>query len=501
MKIALICPTFNNEDLTLKCFESISKYALENEDITIIWVDNNSEFKSRKIVHEYLKSLTNIKFCNIFLPKNLGFIKAVNIGIKFCLEKKFDYIGIINNDIIVSKNWLKNLYLHINNEIMAVGSIEYSFLSKSLNTVTMNECKDLKKLNDETFEKTCENIKNSKIKELIVYDFNSFKDLTFTKTCVAYYSILFNPKIFEKIGLLNENFNLGYGDDTEFNYRITKADYKIAKSLRSVVFHYNRQTFKNLYDDENITKIQEGNRLQLKISKSLNFDLKKKYVIYTAIIDNYDTLYSPSVYDTDNFDYICFTNSTDLLNKNIFPWTIINVSKICESLNIDDHVKWARYFKTHPHFFFENYEKSIWIDSNVDIIGDSLDFLEKMKTTYLLTTDHPFRNDIYEEISACNKLKKDTWNNLNNIQKYLIDQGFPVLSTKLIQSNILARNHHDLKCIFLMEKWWEMIKTFSKRDQLSFNYVFWKYNGEYRSIPWDLISMKYFTTNYKHGKI
>ena len=51
-----------------------------------------------------------------------------------------------------------------------------------------------------------------------------------------------------------------------------------------------------------------------------------------------------------------------------------------------------------------------------------------------------------------------------------------------------------------MEKWWEMIKDYSKRDQLSFNYVFWKYNGEYRSIPWDLISMKYFTTDYKHGK-
>jgi hypothetical protein len=50
-----------------------------------------------------------------------------------------------------------------------------------------------------------------------------------------------------------------------------------------------------------------------------------------------------------------------------------------------------------------------------------------------------------------------------------------------------------------MNKWWDMIKDYSKRDQLSFNYVFWKYGGSYLGIPWDLLSKTYFSTNYRHG--
>ncbi len=40
MKIALVCPTFNNEELTIKCFKSISNYIDKNEEVTIVWVDN-----------------------------------------------------------------------------------------------------------------------------------------------------------------------------------------------------------------------------------------------------------------------------------------------------------------------------------------------------------------------------------------------------------------------------------------------------------------------------
>ena len=110
------------------------------------------------------------------------------------------------------------------------------------------------------------------------------------------------------------------------------------------------------------------------------------------------------------------------------------------------------------------------------------------------------RNDIYEEIKACYELKKDDDINLKNIQNFLINEGYPGLKGKLTQTNILLRDHHNKECIFLMEKWWNMIQNYSKRDQLSFNYVFWKYGGRYMSIPFDLISLRYFTTDYKHKR-
>ena len=83
-------------------------------------------------------------------------------------------------------------------------------------------------------------------------------------------------------------------------------------------------------------------------------------------------------------------------------------------------------------------------------------------------------------------------------QEVLINENFP-RNTNLVQSGVLLRKHNNDKCIFMMNKWWEMIKNYSKRDQLSFNYVFWKYGGKYLGIPWDLLSKTYFTTNYRHG--
>ena len=85
MKINLILPTYENEDLTLKCLRSIKKYLDKNYEPNIIWVDNGSSEKSKNQILKYLKS--NLSFDNIYLECNVGFIKAVNIGLKFALEK------------------------------------------------------------------------------------------------------------------------------------------------------------------------------------------------------------------------------------------------------------------------------------------------------------------------------------------------------------------------------------------------------------------------------
>ena len=501
MRIALILPTFNNEDLTLKCIQSIDKYVNKNENITIIWIDNNSSFDSRKIILNEFNNLKNIKFENIFLSENLGFIKAVNIGIKFVQKFNYNYIGILNNDIEVTENWLKNLIdiLQLDENLVLAGAMQYNINPNEISKLETNETKELLNANSNDFNITAQKVAELNLKP-IIYSYEHFKDLSFTHTYVPYFAAIFKPIVFEKVGLLNENFNLGYGDDTEFNFRITKAGYKIAKAKNTIVLHNNRSTFKKLYKDDNafITKIQEANRLQCKISKSLNYDKKKKYVVYTALIDDYDELKTPTKVDTENFDYICFTNTKSLLSKNIYPWKIIDIQPILNNLNVDTHAKWARYFKTHPHYFFENYEKSLWVDGNVNIIGNLMDFFKKLQNSYIFISDHPLRNNIYEEIKACGELKKESQENLNKVYAFLTKENFPTENTKLVQSGIILRNHHNEKCNFLMDKWWEMINKLSKRDQLSFNYIFWKYNGKYLSIPWNMLTAGYFKTTYKH---
>ena len=182
-------------------------------------------------------------------------------------------------------------------------------------------------------------------------------------------------------------------------------------------------------------------------------------------------------------------------------WIIIDITQIKNILNFNNNIKLARFFKTHPHLFFKNYQKSVWIDGNIDIINNLNNCIDLLiNDNYILCYDHPCRSCIYLEIDACKQLKKDIIKNLNNIQKYLIDENYPK-NNGLIQSNILVRNHNNTDCIFLMEKWWEMINNYSIRDQLSFNYIFWKYGGKYLTTNHKMILNKFFKWDVKHRKL
>ena len=51
-----------------------------------------------------------------------------------------------------------------------------------------------------------------------------------------------------------------------------------------------------------------------------------------------------------------------------------------------------------------------------------------------------------------------------------------------------------------MNQWWNMIEKYSKRDQLSFNYICWKLEYAYYTVPWDSIINKFIRLLFKHSK-
>ena len=366
-------------------------------------------------------------------------------------------------------------------------------MNGSISQYDSNYLPEINNLSYKTFIKTEKSINEYKFKnKYISFNFSNFNNYKFNNTYVPYCSVLFKPFIFKNIGLLNENFDLGYCDDTEFNFKITKAGYEISKCFSSIVFHNKKTTFKLLFNDKKIFNIQESNRLQLKISKMLNKNKIKKCVIYTAIIGQNKKLKELKVYDHNNYDYICFTDNPNIItSKN---WNVIDISIIKNMLNIDDNIYIATFFKINPHLFFENYEKSIWIDENVNIINNIDSYVNILNTNnYILCYNHPNENSIYNEVDICKKLKKESEEKINNIKNFLLSENYPVHDS-LIESNILIRYHNNKNCIFLMKKWWEMIKNYSKLDQLSFNYIFWKYGGKYLTIPSTFILNNFFVT-------
>lgn len=193
-----------------------------------------------------------------------------------------------------------------------------------------------------------------------------------------------------------------------------------------------------------------------------------KRVVYTCITGGYDKLREPR-FVSPSVDYICFTDNAALTSK---FWKIKQIPGDLKNLT---DVKKQRLIKVLPHKYLPEYDVSLWVDSNVEIVGDLKDFFDKydLSQKFLYTNHHPSRDCLYREQIAVLRLKKDTYENTNpQIERYR-EEGFPE-HYGLAETNIILRAHCNPKCKRLMNVWGEEILNGSHRDQLSFNYAIWK---------------------------
>lgn len=219
---------------------------------------------------------------------------------------------------------------------------------------------------------------------------------------------------------------------------------------------------------------------------------KKQGVIYTCITGGYDNLILHT-YQDPNWDYVCFTDNTLLLkDKKVGPW-YVKPLKFSEL----DNVRNARWHKTHPHLLFPNYKYSIWMDGNIDVKGtflfDKADLCIKEKRI-LSVPAHPKRTCIYDEAVTVKALKKDFPAEVDAEIAALKRAGFP-RNVGLNETNILFRFHKDPLCITMMEDWFQLIRKYSRRDQLSFNYVVWRHHYKMKNFS-DPLDVRYNPENF-----
>ena len=191
-------------------------------------------------------------------------------------------------------------------------------------------------------------------------------------------------------------------------------------------------------------------------------------VLYTAMTGGHDDILQPSII-ADGFDYILFTN--DIPEQQLGIWRVRHIP-----YDNKDPRRVARWVKTHPHILLPDYDYSLWHDSNV--VVDSQAYFERIddliKTNVLIASmDHNVRSCIYEEGFAVLNYRFDSIDNVLGEMYYLKKEGYPT-NNGLIETNCLLRKHTDVNVANMCDDWWRMIEKYSKRDQLSFNYVVWK---------------------------
>lgn len=187
MKYSIVIPTYNHCDKYLKpCVDSILKYS-NLEDIELIISYNGCTDETK----HYVTYLT-FMFANKGLSKNfkfygcekaLGYAKATNAGIKLATTDK---IVLLNNDTILLDQ-AKNQWLQM---------LEAPFLQDPNMGI---------------------------VGPVVQHSPDAGRDF-----CV-FFCVMIDRKVFEKIGLLNEEYGVGTGEDVEFSIEAVKAGFKMTE--------------------------------------------------------------------------------------------------------------------------------------------------------------------------------------------------------------------------------------------------------------------------------
>ena len=125
-RYSIIIPTCDHTSLLYTCVMSIKA---NTDDYEIIIVVNTSNM----YIHDRIKAMwsdyDNIK--TIHLDNYSGFIKPVECGIK---QSKADNICLLNDDIIVGKNWIDDMAKHLKGNVWQVGP-SLSYVNGKFNNV------------------------------------------------------------------------------------------------------------------------------------------------------------------------------------------------------------------------------------------------------------------------------------------------------------------------------------------------------------------------------
>jgi GT2 family glycosyltransferase len=103
--VYVVILNWNGWNDTIKCIDSLKESSYSN--IFIVIIDNASSNNSIYQILDHIKNLNNTLL--IQNSVNSGFAAGNNIGIKYAIMKKADYIFVLNNDTIIHPDCIQNL--------------------------------------------------------------------------------------------------------------------------------------------------------------------------------------------------------------------------------------------------------------------------------------------------------------------------------------------------------------------------------------------------------
>jgi len=254
------------------------------------------------------------------------------------------------------------------------------------------------------------------------------------------------------------------GNEDEWYDRFVKKDGNAIIVPSTFVYHYKLQLWRK------------------------NEPAKKNVCLYTINTGKYDSVISHPT----QHDFLYFTDNLE----NVYRCIELNMIPFFIEKSDNPHLQ-QRIIKTSPHLFLPpHYDISVYFDANVNpnMIGlETMINMVRNNPIDVIHVLHPDRTTIKDEAAIVVQQQLEYHHNVQKIidmhqrDKFNDDVG-------LSETALLIRKHKSI--IRFNEEWTKCIKM-CIRDQISFNYLLWKY--KISSFGVDNVNKNIYTKN-KHPK-
>ncbi len=245
--ISFILVNYNCKDLTYRALQDIEKSCTGN-DYEIIIVDNNSLDESKEFFENIAKRNNKIKY--IYIPQNLGFAKANNIGAK---QANGDVLVFINPDVIITKKGFDEFI--INNLKNNIGVLSPKIVYPD-GTIQPN-CGGFSTLSTYILQlfrvgylsrklkivhgllkiiKLFPFLKNTVIAKYLLYNFSPTYEIERSCDWVSGACMIIRKEVFKKVGGFDEKFFM-YCEDEDLCRRIRQLDYDVIVNNSFEIIH------------------------------------------------------------------------------------------------------------------------------------------------------------------------------------------------------------------------------------------------------------------------
>ncbi|MEM6843542.1 MAG: glycosyltransferase domain-containing protein [Bacteroidota bacterium] len=220
----------------------------------------------------------------------------------------------------------------------------------------------------------------------------------------------------------------------------------------------------------------------------------KKIAIYTVIVDDYDSLKEPlHVQIREEADFYCFTNNP--ITSDFY--TIVPIQKM-----FSDAALTNRYYKILSHPCLNNYEYTIYLDGSLQVITNTFRKLiyQILGNNDLSVFKHQGRSCVYEEAKAIIYRRRAAYKSVYNHVKRYRQEKYPE-NVGLIEATAIIRNNQSSRVKEFVQMWWDEFYNNAHRDQLSFNYIHWKYPLRLTFVSGTVADNEFFKKHYRPTKL